>query len=55
MPAGTPVTYDFEVTNVGDSTLAADDVLAQIELVDVSLPPLPACAVPTHGVGRRQR
>ena len=48
VPAGTAVTYDFEVTNVGESTLAADDVLEQIELVDVSLPALPGCATPTY-------
>ena len=45
------MTYDFEVTNVGESTLAADDVLAQIELVDVSLPALPGCATPTYVSG----
>jgi hypothetical protein len=51
VPAGTPVTYDFEVTNVGESTLAADDVLEQIELIDVSLPALPGCATPTYVSG----
>jgi uncharacterized repeat protein (TIGR01451 family) len=47
VPAGTDVGYDFEVTNVGTSPLAADDVLDQIRLVDVSAPALPVCDSPT--------
>ena len=47
VPVGTPVTYDFEVTNVGASSLAEDDVLAQIRLVDVGVPAIPECATPT--------
>ncbi|MDX2378533.1 MAG: hypothetical protein QNM02_02090, partial [Acidimicrobiia bacterium] len=47
VPAGTPVTYSFEVTNVGQSPLPADDVLAQIILVDVANPIQPSCATPT--------
>jgi hypothetical protein len=47
VPAGTVVTYDFEVTNVGDSPLATNDVLAEVELVDVSDPAQPTCVSPT--------
>ncbi|WP_162564257.1 MULTISPECIES: vWA domain-containing protein [Microbacterium] len=46
VPAGTTVDYSFDVTNVGRSPVAADDVLAQISLSDVSLPANPACANP---------
>lgn len=44
--AGSEVTYGFDVTNVGLSPLAADDVLAQVILRDAALPALPDCTVP---------
>jgi uncharacterized repeat protein (TIGR01451 family) len=47
VPVGTPVTYDFVVTNVGTSSLPADDVLAQITLADVGVPAIPECNSPT--------
>lgn len=43
---GSRVTYDFEVTNVGRSPIAGDDVLAEISLADASLPRQPDCEVP---------
>ena len=45
--SGTTVTYDFEVTNNGDSPIPADDVLAEVVLVDTSDPPVPTCDSPT--------
>jgi archaellum component FlaG (FlaF/FlaG flagellin family) len=45
--SGTEVTYGFEVRNVGASPLPADDVLAEIELVDTSEPAVPSCTSPT--------
>ena len=47
VPVGTPVTYDFVVTNAGTSSLPADDVLAQISLDDVGAPSIPECDSPT--------
>ncbi len=47
VPAGTSVGYDFVVTNAGASSLPADDVLAQISLIDVGVPAIPECATPT--------
>ncbi|MFB7893748.1 hypothetical protein ACFC1I_16230 [Microbacterium sp. NPDC056044] len=44
---GTEVTYSFEVTNVGQSPVAADDVLAEVVLGDIALPAQPSCATPT--------
>ncbi len=46
VPSGTQVTYGFDVTNVGRSAVAADDVLAQVILLDVAEPANPACAEP---------
>ena len=46
VPAGTAVTYSFDVTNSGTSALAADDVLANVVLGDVSIPAMPSCATP---------
>jgi len=46
VPTGSTVTYRFEVVNVGASPIAADDVLADIRLVDVSEPPVPSCLTP---------
>lgn len=47
VPAGTPVTYTFEVRNVGTSDIAAEDALEDVVLVDLSRPPLPAgCLTP---------
>jgi len=51
VPSGTDVTYDFEVDNTGRSSLAADDVLAQVTLVDASDPAQPSCATPTYVSG----
>ncbi len=48
---GSTVTYDFTVTNTGNSPVAADDVLADIQLVDASLPAVPSCARPTLAGG----
>ncbi|HEY5879149.1 MAG TPA: LPXTG cell wall anchor domain-containing protein [Nakamurella sp.] len=47
VPAGTGVTYGFDVTNAGGSPVPVDDVLAQVVLVDVSDPAVPSCARPT--------
>jgi uncharacterized repeat protein (TIGR01451 family) len=47
VPPGTTVNYDFAVTNVGTSPIAADDVLAQVVLADASLPATPTCDSPT--------
>ncbi|HEY5787247.1 MAG TPA: vWA domain-containing protein [Microlunatus sp.] len=46
VPAGTEVTYGFDVTNVGTSPVPADDLLADVDLVDVSEPPTPNCLRP---------
>ncbi len=51
VPAGTEVTYSFDVTNVGESPVTSDDVLADILLVDASLPPTPSCTQPTFTGG----
>jgi hypothetical protein len=51
VPRGTPVTYDFVVSNVGLSPLPADDVLAEIELVDLASPAQPSCSNPTYVSG----
>lgn len=47
VPVGTEVTYGFEVTNVGQSPVPADDVLADVSLIDVSAPEVPSCLQPT--------
>ena len=47
MLSGTTVTYDFTVTNTGASPIPADDVLADVVLVDTSDPPVPTCDSPT--------
>jgi uncharacterized repeat protein (TIGR01451 family) len=47
VPAGTPVTYTFEVRNVGQSDIAAEDALANVDLIDLARPPLaPECRRP---------
>jgi hypothetical protein len=46
VPTGTRVTYGFDVTNVGQSNLAADDVLANIRLGDLARPAQPSCRQP---------
>jgi hypothetical protein len=46
VPSGTQVTYGFDVTYVGRSAVAADDVLAQVILLDVAEPANQACAEP---------
>jgi uncharacterized repeat protein (TIGR01451 family) len=61
VPIGTTVTYGFTVTNVGESPVAADDLLQDIELIDLSLPENPACFTPvfvggdTNGNGALDR
>ncbi len=47
VPVGTDVTYGFEVTNVGQSPIAVDDVLDSVTLVDASSPAQPSCESPT--------
>lgn len=47
VPAGTTVTYGFDVTNAGTSAIAADDLLARVALADTSKPSTPSCAHPT--------
>jgi uncharacterized repeat protein (TIGR01451 family) len=47
VPAGTTVTYGFDVTNTGTSPLASDDILAQVALADTAKPATPSCAHPT--------
>ncbi|GAA1979804.1 DUF7507 domain-containing protein [Microbacterium pumilum] len=44
---GSGVNYTFEVTNVGRSPVAADDVLADVILTDVANPAAPSCSAPT--------
>ena len=46
VPAGTTVEYEFLVSNAGTSPLAADDILAQVTLVDVADPAQPSCESP---------
>ena len=46
VPVGTEVTYDFLVTNAGESPIPDEDVLAQVELGDLSDPELPSCRLP---------
>jgi hypothetical protein len=46
VPAGSEVTYIFEVTNTGTVGLPADRVLANILLADVSSPANPSCRTP---------
>ncbi len=47
VPAGTSVTYTFEVRNVGTSDIAAEDALDEVVLVDLARPPLaPECSSP---------
>ena len=46
VPTGTEVSYEFVVTNVGTSPLAADDVLAEVTLADVADPQQPSCSRP---------
>ena len=46
VPVGHTVDYTFAVTNVGTSPVAADDVLADIDLGDLSDPPNNDCAAP---------
>ncbi len=43
---GSEVTYSFDVTNDGESPVAADDVLAEVLLVDAAVPALPTCSSP---------
>lgn len=50
VPAGSTVTYTFEVTNagtIGTGGLPADLVLAEVTLRDVSRPANPSCTIPT--------
>ncbi|WP_133411837.1 DUF7507 domain-containing protein [Agromyces badenianii] len=44
--AGSEVTYGFDVTNSGLSPVAADDVLADLVLVDGAVPATPSCTRP---------
>jgi uncharacterized repeat protein (TIGR01451 family)/LPXTG-motif cell wall-anchored protein len=44
---GSPVTYTFEVVSVGASPASEDDILADIQLVDISDPAVPSCLRPT--------
>ena len=46
VPAGTQVTYSFEVTNSGASRVPADDVLANVVLGDIAIPATPGCNTP---------
>jgi uncharacterized repeat protein (TIGR01451 family) len=46
VPAGTPVTYTFEVRNVGTSDITAEDALETVRLVDGAQPALPTCRRP---------
>jgi uncharacterized repeat protein (TIGR01451 family) len=51
VPAGSTVTYTFEVANAGtvtDDGLPAEVVLSNIALLDVSSPANPACTTPTR-------
>jgi uncharacterized repeat protein (TIGR01451 family) len=51
VPEGTQVTYGFDVTNVGQSPLASQDVLADILLRDVADPEQPSCEEPAYVSG----
>lgn len=51
VPAGSQVTYTFEVTNTGTSPVPANDVLADIRLNDVSVPANPSCDQPAYVSG----
>jgi hypothetical protein len=51
VPAGHVVTYSFGVSNAGQSPIPADDVLANVEIGDVSAPANPKCARPTYVSG----
>lgn len=46
VPAGSDVSYEFLVTNTGQSPIASDDVLGDIVLRDVSSPANPSCQEP---------
>ncbi len=47
VPVGTSVSYGFDVTNTGESPVVADDVLANVTLVDLTVPAAPSCSSPT--------
>ena len=47
VPVGQTVAYSFAVTNVGSSPIAANDVLANVQLGDLSSPPNDGCLSPT--------
>jgi LPXTG-motif cell wall-anchored protein len=47
VPNGTTVTYGYDVTNVGVSPIATDDVLARVTLGDIADPFSPTCVQPT--------
>lgn len=47
VPNGTTVTYGYDVTNVGVSPIATDDVLARVTLGDIANPFTPTCVQPT--------
>jgi hypothetical protein len=49
VPAGTTVTYGFDVSNGGRSPIPAEDVLAQVDLVDVADPATPECRTRLDG------
>lgn len=46
VPAGSPVTYTYEVRNTGQSPVEADDVLDDVTLADVADPAQPGCRSP---------
>lgn len=48
VPVGTTVTYDFAVTNTGQSPIATDDVLANLVLADAASPATPTCDAPAY-------
>ena len=47
VPTGTTVTYGYDVTNIGTSPIATDDVLARVTLGDISDPFAPTCVQPS--------
>ncbi len=47
VPAGTRVTYTFEVRNVGTSDVPAEDALEEVRLVDFARPSQPSCRRPS--------
>ena len=51
VPVGTVVDYTFRVSNAGRSAVAADDVLAEIALSDVTQPSNPSCQQPAYVSG----